>query len=61
MQTDRQLIRQRNTFQHKGVDIIVEVDEESVSGISFLIPDKGLNLPNTFCSFAYFDDLDRFI
>ena len=35
MKTDRE----RNTFQYRDVDIIVEADIESVSGISFLIKD----------------------
>jgi hypothetical protein len=58
---DRLKDRERNTFEYSGVPIFVEADPESISGISFSIPDKDLNLPNTFCSFAYFDDLKRFI
>lgn len=58
---DRDFIRKRNTFQHKGFDIIVEADSESVSGISFNIHDKDIDLQNAYCTFAYFDDLDRFI
>lgn len=53
--------RKRNTFSYKGFEIFVEVDQESCSGLSFSIPDKDIDLPNTFCTFAYFDDLDRFI
>lgn len=58
---DRKVNRIRNTFHYRGYDIFVEVDTESCSGLSFSIPDKDINLPNTFCTFAYFDDLDRFI
>ena len=32
--------RERNTFKYKGYDVTVEVDTESVSGISFLIPNR---------------------
>lgn len=59
--SDRSGDRKRNTFEYSGVSIFVEADPESISGISFSIPDKDLNLPSTFCSFAYFDDLKRFI
>lgn len=52
--------RQRNTFQYNGVDIIVESDIESVSGISFLIKDDSLP-GNCFSAFAYFDDVKRFV
>ena len=56
MSTDRE----RNTFQYRDVDIIVEADIESVSGISFLIKDT--TIPgNAFFAFAYFDDAKRFI
>lgn len=58
---DKASERKRNTFNYKGFDIFVEVDPESCSGLSFNIPDKDIKLPNTFCTFAYFDDLDRFI
>jgi len=58
---DRSADRQRNTFEYSRVSIFVEADPESISGISFSIPDKDLNLLNTFCSFAYFDDLKQFI
>lgn len=58
---DRALTRSRNTFVYKGFSIFVEVDPDSCSGLSFSIPDKDLKLSNTFCTFAYFDDLDRFI
>lgn len=52
--------RERNTFKYHDIDIIVEADMESVSGISFLIKDN--TLPgNAFFSFAYFDDTKRFI
>jgi len=52
--------RERNTFKYKGYDITVETDIESVSGLSFLIPDR--NLPgHSYHTFAYFDDIDRFI
>lgn len=52
--------RERNTFQYKDVDIIVENDVESVSGISFLIRDKSLP-GKAYFSFAYFDDVKRFV
>lgn len=52
--------RERNTFQHNGVDVIVEADIESVSGISFLIRDESLP-GNAYSSFAYFDDVKQFI
>ena len=55
------LHRDRNTFVYRGISIFVEPNPESKSGLSFCIPDKDLDLPNTFCTFAYFDDLDRFI
>ena len=52
--------RERNTFQYNNVDIIVESDTESVSGISFLIRD--MSLPgNAYSAFAYFDDVKRFV
>ena len=52
--------RKRNTFQYKNIDIIVESDIESVSGITFLIRD--LTLPgNAYSTFAYFDDAKKFI
>lgn len=52
--------RERNTFKYNNIDVIVEADTESVSGISFLIKDA--NLPgNAYSSFAYFDDVKRFI
>lgn len=52
--------RQRNTFQYNNVDIIVEPDIESVSGISFLVRD--ISLPGAaYSSFAYFDDVKQFI
>jgi hypothetical protein len=52
--------RKRNTFQYNNVDIIVESDIESVSGISFLIRDTSLP-GQAYFSFAYFDDTKRFI
>lgn len=52
--------RERNTFQYNNVDIIVESDTESVSGISFLIKDTSLP-GNAYSAFAYFDDVKRFI
>ena len=52
--------RERNTLVYNNVDVIVESDIESVSGISFLIRDKSLP-GNAYSSFAYFDDVDRFI
>lgn len=52
--------RERNTLQYSGVDIIVETDVESVSGISFLIRDNSLP-GNAYFSFAYFDDVKRFV
>ena len=52
--------RQRNTFQYNNIDIIVEPDIESVSGISFLVRD--ISLPGAaYSSFAYFDDVKQFI
>ena len=52
--------RERNTFQYKEIDIIVEPDIESVSGISFLIKDESIP-GNAYSSFAYFDDAKKFI
>ena len=52
--------RDRNTFKYKGYDISVEVDPESISGISFLMPDRSIPGKSYF-TFAYFDDVDRFI
>lgn len=52
--------RERNTFQYNNVDIIVEPDIESVSGISFLVRDNSLP-GNAYSAFAYFDDVKRFI
>lgn len=52
--------RERNTFKYGEYDITVLADDESVSGISFLIPNNELPR-NSFYSFAYFDDVDKFI
>jgi hypothetical protein len=52
--------RERNTFQYKDVDIIVEADAESISGISFMIRDTSLP-GSAYFTFAYFDDVKRFI
>lgn len=52
--------RERNTLQYNNVDIIVESDIESVSGISFLIRDTSLP-GNCYSAFAYFDDVKRFV
>ena len=52
--------RERNTLQYNNVDIIVESDIESVSGISFLIRDKSLP-GEAYSAFAYFDDIKKFI
>ena len=52
--------RQRNTFQYKDIDIIVEPDIESVSGISFLIKDNSIR-GNSYFTFAYFDNVKDFI
>lgn len=52
--------RERNTFKYKGYDISVEADTESISGISFLMPDRSIPGQSYF-TFAYFDDVDRFI
>ena len=52
--------RERNTLQYKDVDVIVETDVESVSGLSFLIKDDSLP-GNAYSAFAYFDDVKRFI
>lgn len=52
--------RQRNTFQYNDVNVVVESDIESVSGISFLIRDSSLP-GNAYSAFAYFDDVKRFI
>lgn len=52
--------RERNTFQYKETDVIVEPDAESVSGISFLIKDDSIP-GNAYYSFAYMDDVRRFI
>lgn len=52
--------RQRNTFQYKNIDVIVEPDIESVSGLTFLI--KDFSLPgNSYSGFAYFDIVKKFI
>lgn len=52
--------RERNTFKYKGYDVTVERDEESVSGISFLVPNR--ELPGkSYYAFAYFDEIDKFI
>ena len=52
--------RSRNTFQYKGIDIIIESDVESVTGISFLIRDT--TLPgNAYSAFAYLDKAKKFI
>ena len=56
---DRSKDRLRNTFKYKGYDIFVEYDPESVSNLSFSIPDR--SLPKSYFTFAYFDDVDRFI
>lgn len=52
--------RQRNTFKYNNVDIIVEPDIESVSGISFLVKDESLAW-NAYSAFAYFDEVKKFI
>ena len=52
--------RERNTLQYNNVDIIVESDIESVSGISFLIRDTSLP-GEAYSAFAYFDDIKKFI
>lgn len=52
--------RERNTFKYKNIDIIVEPDIESVSGISFLIKDASLPF-NSYSAFAYFDDVQHFV
>jgi len=52
--------RQRNTFQYKDVDISVESDIESVSGISFLIKNPQIR-GNSYFAFAYFDEAKKFI
>lgn len=52
--------RQRNTFEYKNTQVSVEPDIESVSGISFLIPDSSLP-GNAYSAFAYFDDVQKFI
>lgn len=52
--------RERNTFNYNNVDVIVEADIESVSGITFLIKDESLP-GNAYSGFAYFDDVKRFI
>ena len=52
--------RQRNTFQYNNINIIVEPDIESVSGISFLIRDTSLPA-ESYSAFAYFDDVRKFI
>lgn len=52
--------RERNTFKYKGYDVTVEADPESVSGISFLMPNR--ELPGkSFYAFAYFDGVEKFI
>ena len=52
--------RDRNTFKYKGYDVTVEADSESVSGISFLVPNR--ELPGrSFYAFSYFDGVEKFI
>ena len=52
--------RQRNTFQYNSVNVIVEPDIESVSGISFLIKDDSISW-DAYSAFAYFDEVKKFI
>lgn len=52
--------RQRNTINYKGIDIIVEKDVESISGISFLIKDPSMP-GNSFYAFAYYDEVKKFV
>jgi len=52
--------RERNTIQYNNVSIMVEPDVESVSGLSFLIPDTSMP-GNAYSAFAYFDDVKRFV
>lgn len=52
--------RERNTFQYNNINIIVEPDIESVSGISFLIKDDAFPW-EVYSAFAYFDDVKRFV
>lgn len=52
--------RERNTFTYQDIDIAVEADIESVSGISFLIKDPSIP-GNSYFSFAYFDNVKQFI
>ena len=52
--------RERNTFTYNNIDVAVESDIESVSGISFLIKDPSIP-GNSYFSFAYFDQVKHFI
>lgn len=52
--------RQRNTINYKGIDIIVEKDVESISGISFLIKDPSMP-ENSFYAFSYYDEAKKFV
>ena len=52
--------RERNTIRYHNIDVIVERDSESVSGISFLIKDESTP-GNSYYSFAYFDSAKLFV
>ena len=52
--------RQRTTINYKEIDIIVEKDVESISGISFLIKDTSMP-GNSFYAFAYYDEAKKFV
>ena len=52
--------RERNTIQYEGINVIVEADIESVSGITFMIKDESLP-GEAYSGFACFDDVKRFI
>ena len=52
--------RERNTIRYHNIDIIVESDLESVSGISFLVKDNSTP-GNSYYTFAYFDSAKLFV
>ena len=52
--------RERNTIRYHNIDITVEPDVESASGISFLIRD-GSTPGNSYYTFAYFDSAKLFV
>ena len=49
----------RNTFKYRGYDVTVKYSPYTPSHLEFLIPDR--SQPNTYFSFAYFDEIDDLI